>query len=44
MSRQLGRTLKWDAEKGMIAGDAEANALMRRPYRKGWVHPEVATV
>ena len=44
MSRKLGRTLAWDAQKGMIAGDAEANALLRRPYRKPWVHPEVASV
>jgi predicted dehydrogenase len=44
MSRHLGRTLHWDAEKGMITGDAEANKLLRRTYRKPWVHPEVATV
>ena len=44
MSTQLGRTLQWDAAKGMIVGDEEANRLMRRPYRKPWVHPEVKTV
>lgn len=44
LSLQLSRTLAWDAQKGMIAGDAEANRLLRRPYRKPWVHPEVESV
>ncbi len=44
MSTQLGRTLQWDAAKGMIVGDEEANRLLRRPYRKPWVHPEVKSV
>jgi len=44
LSMQLGRTLTWDATKGMVAGDAEANRLLRRPYRRPWVHPEVASV
>jgi predicted dehydrogenase len=44
MSLKLGRTLAWDAQKGMVAGDDEANRLLRRPYRKPWVHPEVAEV
>jgi predicted dehydrogenase len=34
-----GRDLKWDLEKGRIAGDDEANALLRRPYREPWAHP-----
>jgi hypothetical protein len=42
LSMQLGRSLTWDAAKGQIAGDAEANKLLRRPYRKPWVHPEPA--
>jgi len=25
----------------MFVGDAEANKLLRRPYRQGYVHPEV---
>jgi predicted dehydrogenase len=41
LSMKLGRSLKWDAAKGQVAGDAEANKLLRRPYRKPWVHPEV---
>jgi len=44
MSRKLGRTLAWDAQKGMVSGDEEANRLLRRPYRKPWVHPEVEAV
>jgi predicted dehydrogenase len=44
LSMQLGRTLQWDAQKGMVVGDEEANRLLRRPYRKPWVHPEVKTV
>ena len=35
----LGRTLTWDARKGEVAGDAEANRQLRRPYRKPWTHP-----
>jgi predicted dehydrogenase len=44
LSTQLGRTLQWDAQKGMVVGDEEANRLLHRPYRKPWVHPEVKTV
>ncbi len=41
LSMQLGRTLAWDAEQGCVRGDEEANRLLRRPYRRPWVHPEV---
>ena len=41
---QLGRTLTWDAERQRIAGDEEANKLLRRSYRKPWIHPEPARV
>ncbi|MCX6626911.1 MAG: hypothetical protein NTW28_04680 [Candidatus Solibacter sp.] len=44
LSMQLGRTLAWDAPKGIVQGDEEANRLLRRQYRKPWVHPEVKTV
>jgi predicted dehydrogenase len=40
MSMKLGRSLAWDATKGCITGDDEANRLLRRPYRAPWVHPE----
>lgn len=40
LSMKLGRSLEWDPAKGKIARDEEANKLLRRPYRKPWVHPE----
>jgi predicted dehydrogenase len=40
LSMQLGRSLTWDASKQQMAGDEEANKLLRRPYRKPWIHPE----
>ena len=39
LSMQLGRTMAWDSAKEEVLGDAEANKLLRRPYRKPWVHP-----
>ena len=39
LSMKLGRTLEWDAAAGRVIGDAEANALLRRPYRAPWTHP-----
>jgi len=44
LSMQLGRTLEWDATRGRVAGDEEANQLLRRAYRAPWVHPEEVTV
>jgi len=44
LSMQLGRTLTWDAKAQRVAGDEEANRLLRRPYRSPWVHPEVESV
>ena len=41
MSMKLNRSLAWDPVKQQIVGDDEANKLLRRPYRKPWVHPEV---
>jgi predicted dehydrogenase len=40
LSMRLGRTLVWNAAKGEVVGDPEANALLRRPYRAPWVHPD----
>ncbi len=37
---KLGRTLEWNHEAGRVVGDDPANALLRRPYRAPWVHPE----
>jgi hypothetical protein len=44
LSLQLGRSLEWDHAKGVVVGDAEANRLLRRPYRAPWVHPDPASV
>ncbi|MGC1272911.1 MAG: Gfo/Idh/MocA family oxidoreductase [Planctomycetaceae bacterium] len=35
----LGRSLEWDAEKGQIVDDDEANERLTRPYRSPWEHP-----
>jgi hypothetical protein len=40
ISMQLGRALTWDPAKHQVVGDDAANKLLRRPYRKPWVHPE----
>jgi predicted dehydrogenase len=40
LSMKLGRTLTWEAKEQQVVGDEEANKLLRRPYRKPWVHPE----
>jgi len=42
MSMKLGRCLTWDATKGCIVSDDEANQLLRRPYRSPWSHPDAA--
>jgi predicted dehydrogenase len=39
LSMQLGRSLAFDPATGQVIGDAEANRLLRRPYREPWVHP-----
>src|SRR6266851_4722064 len=44
VSMQLGRTLTWDATKGRVIGDEEANRRLRRPYRAPWIHPEPVRV
>ncbi len=39
-SLALGRSLKWDAPSQTVAGDEEADRLLRRPYRQPWVYPD----
>ncbi len=36
ISYKTGRTLAWDPEKEVFAGDEEANALRSRPLREPW--------
>jgi len=38
LSMRLGRTITLDSEGGVV-GDAEAEALLARPYRAPWTHP-----
>jgi predicted dehydrogenase len=41
MSMELGgRPLKYDPKTMTVVGDEEATALLRRPYRAGYLHPE----
>lgn len=45
ISQKLGgRTLVYDPKSSSIPGDREATALLRRPYRSPWVHPEPSKV
>jgi predicted dehydrogenase len=39
IAQKVGRTLLWDPEGRVCVGDAEATRLLKRPYRKPWVHP-----
>ena len=36
ISARLGRDLAWDVSSEQITGDNEANAMLSRPYRKGY--------
>jgi predicted dehydrogenase len=36
LSLRLGRSPKWDWATNRVPGDAEANALLERPYRPPW--------
>jgi predicted dehydrogenase len=40
LALQLNRTLTWDRQRQRVENDDEANRLLRRPYRRPWVHPE----
>ena len=40
LATRLGRSLKWDEQKGEIAGDPAANRWLHKEYRKPWVLPE----
>lgn len=40
LSMKTGRPIVYDPQKREIVGDREANALLQRPYRQPWVHPD----
>lgn len=40
LSMQTGRALVYDPQKRQVIGDPEATALLKRPYREGWEHPD----
>jgi predicted dehydrogenase len=40
ISYRLGRTLHWDEKTWSVKGDAEANKMLSREYRKPYVVPE----
>ena len=40
VSMKVGRTLNYDPAQRVVVGDPEATALLRRPYRAAWKHPE----
>jgi predicted dehydrogenase len=44
LSMKLGRSLAWDPKAGQVIGDSEANALLRRPYRSPWQHPQAGAI
>src|SRR5438552_6167554 len=39
LSMKLNRPLTWDAGKGQVVNDAEANRHLLRTYRQPWKHP-----
>jgi len=42
-ARLVGRRLRWDPNREIFPGDAEANAYVDRPRRKGWELPDIET-
>lgn len=40
LSMQTGRPIVYDPKKRQIVDDPIANALLQRPYRQPWVHPD----
>jgi predicted dehydrogenase len=43
LSMRIGRSVAWDGQTEQIPGDAEANALLSRPYRSPWKYPDVTS-
>ena len=36
ISLRIGRKVRWDADREQVIDDAEASAMLERPYRKPW--------
>ena len=41
LALKTGRTIHWDGENETCIGDADANKLLYRKYRKGWEYPKI---
>jgi len=41
IARLVGRHLRWDPDREIFPGDAEANTYVDRPRRKGWELPDI---
>ncbi|MBC3784538.1 Gfo/Idh/MocA family protein [Spirosoma utsteinense] len=44
ISMKTGRPIVYDPKKRQVVGDPEATALLQRPYRKGYQHPDPTRV
>jgi predicted dehydrogenase len=44
ISMKVGRPVRYDPTTRTIPGDPEASALLARPYRAPWVHPDPLSV
>lgn len=44
MSMKTGRPVVYDPVKKIVVGDKELTAMLKRPYRGPWLHPEAARV
>ena len=44
LAMKVERPLAYDPKTRSVVGDSEATALLRRPYRKPWQHPEPGAV
>jgi predicted dehydrogenase len=40
LSMKAGRSIRWDGASQKAVNDPEINAMLRRPYRQPWNHPE----
>ena len=40
LSMKTGRPVVYDPQKRIVVGDQELTALLKRPYRKPWQHPD----